>query len=58
MLVKIKKRLPLIGALFLAIVALFNIFSDNEALKGFISISLFFVVLFLYFLTKNIKVED
>ncbi|WP_313432608.1 hypothetical protein [Siminovitchia terrae] len=56
--VKIKERFPLMGTSFLGIVSLFNLFSGNEVLVASISLGLFLLVLFLYFLTKNINVED
>jgi hypothetical protein len=49
----LKEKLPLIGALFLLIITIVNYSTHNESLTGVVSITLFVVILILYFISRG-----
>ncbi|SFJ37800.1 hypothetical protein SAMN04488574_11199 [Bacillus sp. 71mf] len=55
MLKMIRNRLPLIGAICLLLLTLFNYFLENDVWRNCISIGLFLFVLFLYLISRERK---
>ncbi|MGX9290851.1 hypothetical protein ACSLGF_06430 [Bacillus sp. A015] len=51
--IQIKRALPFIGAIFLAIIALLNLFIEQRIVVGSVSIGLFILITCLYFSTKE-----
>ncbi|OHR63746.1 hypothetical protein HMPREF3291_03465 [Bacillus sp. HMSC76G11] len=50
---KIRDKLPLIGAAFLLIITLVNFTSNNNLFTGIVSVSLFLIIIILYFISKK-----
>ncbi|MBR0577685.1 MULTISPECIES: hypothetical protein [Bacillus] len=49
----IRRILPIIGVIFLAIIALLNLLLEQRVIVGSVSIGLFILITCLYFVTKE-----
>ncbi|RZT21398.1 hypothetical protein [Fictibacillus sp. BK138] len=47
------RKLPIIGALFLFIITIVNLLSENDYVTDYVSLTLFIIILVLYFAFKK-----